>query len=332
MAVNQAPRRGGFRHHFDWWERAYITDWLLVVGLYFLTLFIKAIPVFERDFDINDPLINHKFAENQRVPGAWLHVLTFWIPLFMTALLGAMKGSSHNFHHAALALCSGTALTNLIVDFVKNRVGRLRPDFLSRCTWDAILKECTGKHNRILDGRRSFPSGHSASAFMGLGFVFLILAGQTESLRLNAPSRTRSFLSSKLLWLSISLLPLLLATWIAITRLEDYRHHKEDVLVGSALGFSIAFLSYSIYWPNPFKLSTDGHSIRQPKVLYRPETSNARETRETRVGEEAFELAPMVEENQPESDRRAPHEEERPETERLVKDGETNGKHVEEQS
>ena len=78
------------------------------------------------------------------------------------------------------------------------------------------------KHERILDGRRSFPSGHSASAFMGLGFLFLMLAGQTGSLRLNGPSKTRSFLSSKILWLTLTLIPLVLASWIAITRLQDY--------------------------------------------------------------------------------------------------------------
>ena len=35
-------------------------------------------------------------------------------------------------------------LMSLIVEMLKNRVGRLRPDFLDRCKWDAVASASTG--------------------------------------------------------------------------------------------------------------------------------------------------------------------------------------------
>lgn len=47
----------------------------------------------------------------------------------------------------------------ITVEWIKNRVGRLRPDFWARCLWDAEKEICTGAEWLVKDGRRSFPSG-----------------------------------------------------------------------------------------------------------------------------------------------------------------------------
>ncbi|GJJ06379.1 hypothetical protein Clacol_000570 [Clathrus columnatus] len=41
----------------------------------------------------------------------------------------------------------------------------------------------------------------------------------------------------------------LTATIIAVTRTMDYRHHWEDVLVGSLLGLTISYFSYLQFFP-----------------------------------------------------------------------------------
>ena len=44
------------------------------------------------------------------------------------------------------------------------------------------------------------------------------------------------------------MVPLLGALLIAISRSEDYRHDVEDVCVGSAIGFAVAYWNYRRYW------------------------------------------------------------------------------------
>jgi len=57
--------------------------------------------------------------------------------------------------------------------------------------------------------------------------------------------RPRTDLSRALL----SIVPLLCAAMIAISRCEDYRHDVYDVTCGSILGMSIAYFSYRRYYP-----------------------------------------------------------------------------------
>ena len=75
---------------------------------------------------------------------------------------------------------------------------------------------------KILDGRRSFPSGHSSTAFFGMTFLALYLAGLTGAWSLTRPEESGSPLRSKLARLVLTLLPLGFATWVAVSRVEDY--------------------------------------------------------------------------------------------------------------
>jgi diacylglycerol diphosphate phosphatase/phosphatidate phosphatase len=120
-------------------------------------------------------------------------------------------------------------------------VGRPRPDLIARCIPRpgavdrpvfglSTVEVCTSTNKlRLDDGFKSFPSGHSSLSFAGLGFLTLYLAGK---MHLWDPygHRNRAW---------FALCPLLLAAMVAISRTEDNRHHWQDVLVGSALGFTI---------------------------------------------------------------------------------------------
>ena len=74
----------------------------------------------------------------------------------------------------------------------------------------------------VMDGRRSFPSGHSSTAFSGMMFLSLWVAGITGAWCITRPATARNFLASRLARLGLSFLPLFFATWVAISRLEDY--------------------------------------------------------------------------------------------------------------
>lgn len=90
-----------------------------------------------------------------------------------------------------------------------------------------------------------------------------------------------SFLQSRLLRLALSLSPLFLAMWIAITRLEDHRHHVEDVVAGSTIGVVTALIGYLVYYPSPFQGPL--WSMGTPKLVYGEEDDGIR-----LQGEEGF--------------------------------------------
>ena len=74
-----------------------------------------------------------------------------------------------------------------------------------------LIIQYTSKLSSVEGGRRSFPSGHSSTAFAGMTFFALYLASQSAG-----------YTSSKLSRIFIILLPLFFATWVAISRVEDY--------------------------------------------------------------------------------------------------------------
>lgn len=104
--------------------------------------------------------------------------------------------------------------------------------------------------------RRSFPSGHASTAFVGLTFLSLWLAGK---LHLFHPGHGHAALQ----W--IVFIPMLGAVLIAVTRTMDYRHHATDVIAGGILGFIVAIAIYHIYYP-PLYFATS-HKPWPPRNL-----------------------------------------------------------------
>ncbi|KAF1981649.1 PAP2-domain-containing protein [Aulographum hederae CBS 113979] len=154
-----------------------------------------------------------------------------------------------------LGLCLAVGAAFTITGTLKNAIGKPRPDLIDRCIPNVELANlllapgnftladhsiCTQTDNGILkDGFRSFPSGHSSTAFAGLYYLSLYLAAKLHVLD-----------SKGEVWKSfIVLIPTLGAALVAGSRIMDARHHPFDVLSGSLLGILVAWASYRQYFP-----------------------------------------------------------------------------------
>ena len=117
---------------------------------------------------------------------------------------------------------------------------RPRPDYYWRCYPDGVVPEdlhCTGDRSDVIEGRKSFPSGHSScklitdviklirrvnlSTGIFTGSVYLSLYLASKLMVFNQNGRGHS------LRLLLVLTPLLVAMMIAISRVRDYWHHWE---------------------------------------------------------------------------------------------------------
>ncbi|SCV05567.1 LANO_0H10330g1_1 [Lachancea nothofagi CBS 11611] len=270
MAINRLTLGMNRVSNYAVFQKWKITDVMLCVLLYVINIPIYYAKPFERQFYLNDPTISHPHAGTQRVGSVALFVYSLVVPVVtivvFSLVLADPKHRVYLMYISLLGLFLSWTSTNLLTDFLKNWIGRPRPDFLARCepregtplnvlvtASEVCMTENIG---RLMDGFRSTPSGHSSESFSGLGYLYLWLTGQllAESPSVGQWRKTLAFL------------PLVGATTIAISRTEDYRHHFVDVILGSVIGMFIAYKTYSANFPPvsselPFKPFLDDSDI-----------------------------------------------------------------------
>ncbi|KAK4049030.1 hypothetical protein OIV83_004391 [Microbotryomycetes sp. JL201] len=257
------------KENLSWFSPALAIDWIVALVLVWISIRIERSPVFERNVAhyLHDNNVKWPHIEHERVPGQLLDQLTLYLPACVVIAVSLVRLSLHDLHHGLLALYSSRSVMRISIEWIKNRVGRLRPDFLERCAWDKLAQVCTGPEALVKDGRRSFPSGHSGTAFQAMFFLCLFIAGKNRAFALHTTFPRSTVLQSRLLRFSLAVSPLFLAAWIAITRLEDNWHHPTDVLAGSVIGLWSSLAIYQVYYPSPFR-SDDWQAMDCPKLVY----------------------------------------------------------------
>ncbi|KAF3988503.1 hypothetical protein FT663_03943 [Candidozyma haemuli var. vulneris] len=224
-------------------------DWITVgVLLAVFFLWLEPAQPFYRQFLLSDSRLQHPFAEHERVTDNELYFLSAIVPTLIIAFFSLKTSSdTKGAKYHLLGLWVSLAVNGCITDLLKNWIGNPRPDFLDRCTPSkgtpidsyVLINVCTAPRgpSSIIDGMKSTPSGHSSIGFSGL-FYLSLWAWQWARAQ-KKEIKYASFL--------LVAAPTMLATYIALSRVQDYRHHFFDVFFGSALGIAAASLSWLKY-------------------------------------------------------------------------------------
>lgn len=173
------------------------------------------------------------------------------------------------------------ALTCLLfTEMAKYTVGRLRPHYLTICNPDLTEENCKDEHGyhkywvidedkdcrltdgfgnvtytkkQLHEGRLSFLSGHSSFSFYCATFLIVYLQARLSNFPKQNPAGDKFprwlkviYRFTKALRPFIQFGMLVLAFWIALTRISDYFHHPMDVVTGALVGVLFACITLII--------------------------------------------------------------------------------------
>ncbi|EYU44117.1 hypothetical protein ABFS82_04G136700 [Erythranthe guttata] len=230
--------------------RVHMHDWLILLLLAVIDGCLNLIEPFHRyvSSDLMTDL-KYPFKMQDTVPMWAVPIYAVILPCIIFMIYYLYKRDVYDLHHAILGLAYSVLVTAVITDSIKDAVGRPRPNFYYRCFPDGVAVFdpmngdvlCTGDAKIIKEGYKSFPSGHSAWSFAGLGFLAWYLCGKIKVFDKRGHAAK----------LCIVVLPYLFAALVAISRVDDYWHHWTDVFAGSILGCVVSSVCYLQFFPLP---------------------------------------------------------------------------------
>nr|CAD2174751.1 unnamed protein product [Meloidogyne enterolobii] len=200
-----------------------------------------------------------------------LKFFVLWFGKKQTAhQLCTFKYRAHNVHRMVVRLyvfmgyfLLGVCFNQLMVDIAKYTIGRQRPHFMEICLPITEVKlngiggeiskvskdfrtncpsdehtyitdfKCSGKEvDLIKEAQLSFYSGHSAFSFYAAWYTSLYLQ-----------ARCYRPLGSQLVLPAVQFFLFCGASFVAYSRVSDYKHHWSDVLVGVLIGSAIGIIN-----------------------------------------------------------------------------------------
>ena len=237
----------------------YIIPGLLILPS--LILHFSTIEPFHRGYLCDDNTIKYPYVENQTVPTYLCLVIWIISCLLVFTITFTLHKSWEILRVALYKLIFGFCVCILITDVCKFSLGRLRPYFITICKPEFInvcyndeeinnetyylqgntslawIKQnqkyvvgdtCTSDKDLIREARLSFVSGHSSTSFYIAIFLNIFM---------------KTYVDRRILRTVLQVGNFILALWISITRVNDYMHHPEDVLMGAILGIICAFIT-----------------------------------------------------------------------------------------
>ncbi|KAK9116217.1 hypothetical protein Sjap_015164 [Stephania japonica] len=263
--------RPNMRSHGVRVARAHYRNWLLVVLFGGTELILFIVDPFH-SFVGKDMMTNLKYPKKNITIRFWvvpLFAVLFPIVVFLAFYV--RRRNVYDLHQSILGLLLSVLITGAMTDGFKDAVGEPRPDFFWRCFPDGndVYNRfgdviCHGKKSDLKDGYKSFPSGHTSWSFAGLGFLSLYLAGKIK------PFDRKG----NVIKLCITVLPLIVASLVGISVVDDHYHHWRDVFGGAIIGLLVMTFCYLQFFPPPYHTNGWGpwayfHMLEQSRTSSR---------------------------------------------------------------
>ncbi|KAL9671765.1 hypothetical protein QQ045_009338 [Rhodiola kirilowii] len=229
--------------------KKHMHDWIILLLLVVLEIVLYVIHPFYR-FVGKDMMTDLKYPLKSNTVPVWaVPIYSVLLPMVVFLFVYYRRRDVYDLHHAILGLFFSVLITAVMTDAIKDAVGRPRPDFFWRCfpdgkdVYDALGNViCHGDKDVIKEGHKSFPSGHTSWSFAGLGFLSLYLSGKIQVFDQKGHVAK----------LCLVFLPLLAASLVGVSRVDDYWHHWQDVFAGGLLGLAISTFCYLQFFPPPY--------------------------------------------------------------------------------
>lgn len=240
-----------------------------------LGVHFSPIQPFTQGFFCMDYSLKHPYIEHDTVP-QYLCVI-IWLSLSIIIILTTELSLRSPLESQLKHFLGGILSCVILTDILKYSVGRLRPYFLTLCSPDytAICIDenayytignseeqhfdefyqkyviddnqiCTNNNTieSLKEARLSFISGHTSFSFYFA--IFLIIYTVRNTRKISHFKNITPF---------IHLLIFIVACWISLTRVSDYKHHQLDVLLGAVLGSGVSLFFNG--WIFPLDISVD---------------------------------------------------------------------------
>ncbi|KAK4882751.1 hypothetical protein RN001_006070 [Aquatica leii] len=217
--------------------------------LWLLFILIDQIEPFKRTILPEEVWLYKYPVKPSYVPSSTLWIIVFIVPTAILLRDYIRYKNKVELYNSLLGLTLTYGLVGFFTQFLKVIVGRPRPNFFYKCFPDGESSDfinCKNYSWVAKDVRRSFPSGHSSFAFGSMFFISLYLAGKLKVFVDGGKGNA---------WrLCFCICPVVLALSIAVSRTCDYHHHYEDVIAGSLIGVTFAYISYRLYFPSVYSM------------------------------------------------------------------------------
>ena len=223
------------------------------------------------NYYVRNLVVNEELVDAETVSTLLLILLCAIICPFLQLMLSYSRWGRLGDVHTTLCVYWLALPTNELVTWsVKLYVGYLRPNFYDQCQPSDDYSYCTAADQKGDDTtdaynlRMSFPSGHASWAFCALTLLTFYLErifGVSSIQYYQRIDNTSNGDSSTCMVLQhcqnpfvyrlrsmLCLAPLILAIFIATSRIVDNKHFPADILAGSVLGYSVATFFHRLWY------------------------------------------------------------------------------------